>query len=365
MKKKPRNTIVDSAKTATPVLTSSIKPLVFVSHDSRDAGLAELFSNLLTDASGGILRSFRSSDKRGTSGIEFGAEWYNTIMSKIGDATDVVALLTQHSVDRPWILYEAGVAKGKLNTTVFGLAIGISLEKASSGPFAQFQNSGDDEDSLTKLVLQLIQKNPEASPREEAVRRQVKAFQENIQSELKEKGKEKLQPRQEMDETVAKLFEEVKLMFRELPEQMELLISKNVGSPAGLKRRRNDPRQMLDIAAQLLDHSRVAESPTGWLIFLTTFREQIPWLYEPGLDLYRAFVSGGRMAIAQNRRNLQRLLFEVKSSGISRIGIETRRDESNYYFQRYVIEMIDRYLRRIIPGSSPKPVKAGKGSTDS
>ena len=36
-------------------------------------------------------------------------------MDKINDATDVVALLTQHSIDRPWILYEAGVAKGKLD----------------------------------------------------------------------------------------------------------------------------------------------------------------------------------------------------------------------------------------------------------
>ena len=35
-------------------------PLVFISHDSRDADLAEAFGNLLTDASGGILKSFRS-----------------------------------------------------------------------------------------------------------------------------------------------------------------------------------------------------------------------------------------------------------------------------------------------------------------
>ena len=37
-------------------------PLVFISHDSRDADLAEAFANLLSDASGGVLKSFRSSD---------------------------------------------------------------------------------------------------------------------------------------------------------------------------------------------------------------------------------------------------------------------------------------------------------------
>jgi hypothetical protein len=89
-------------------------PLVFISHDSRDADLAETFGNLPTDASGGILKSFRSSDRKGTAGIEYGQEWYRAIMQKLDDATDVVALLTAHSLNRPWILYAAGVAKGKL-----------------------------------------------------------------------------------------------------------------------------------------------------------------------------------------------------------------------------------------------------------
>jgi len=76
------------------------KTLVFISHDSRDGEIAEAFANLLSDVSAGTLKSFRSSDKKGTAGIEFGAEWYSSIMSKLGDATDVVALLTQRSIDR-------------------------------------------------------------------------------------------------------------------------------------------------------------------------------------------------------------------------------------------------------------------------
>ena len=89
------------------------KALVFISHDTGDADLAEAFANLLQDVSGGTLKSFRPSDKKGSSGIEFGTEWYKAIMSQLSDATDVVALLTPRSLHRPWILYEAGVAKGK------------------------------------------------------------------------------------------------------------------------------------------------------------------------------------------------------------------------------------------------------------
>lgn len=192
--------------------------LIFISHDSRDAALAEAFENLLTDASGGVLKAFRSSDRKGSSGIEFGAEWYATIMSKLGEATDVVALITPRSLGRPWILYEVGVARGKLNTPAFGVAFGVSLDQIS-GPFAQFQNSPDDEDSLTKLVLQLIRRNPDASPREEAVRRQVAAFRGQL-GEIGT-GVDANATRSPTEATdVAKLFEEVKAMFRELPSQV-------------------------------------------------------------------------------------------------------------------------------------------------
>lgn len=252
----------------TRTLVSRPKPMVFISHDSRDADLAEAFGNLLSDVSAGTLKSFRSSDRKGTAGIEFGAEWYKSIMSTLGDATDVVALLTRQSVDRPWILYEAGVAKGKLDTTVFGVAIGIPLEKASTGPFAQFQNCGDDEDSLTKLVLQLLQRNPEAAPREEAIRMQVGVFRENISQLMKDRAEanqEGAEP--SLDEaSIPKLFEEVKVMVRDLPEKVD---AKLQGRRAGIRRLRRDDH---DFDALLPDARRKTRIPE----YARTFRRHPP-----------------------------------------------------------------------------------------
>lgn len=105
-------------------------PLVFISHDGRDADLAEAFSKLLKSVSAGMLKSFRSSDKKGTEGIEFGDEWYKRLMAKLDTASDVVCLLTERSIDRPWILYEAGVAKGKLDTPVHGIAVGVPFKQS-------------------------------------------------------------------------------------------------------------------------------------------------------------------------------------------------------------------------------------------
>ena len=147
--------------------------LVFISHDTRDAKLAEAFSALLKSVSAGVLKSFRTSDKKGNQGIEYGVEWYPEIIKNIQEASDVVCLLTKRSINRPWILFEAGMAKGKLETPILGVALGIPLKEASSGPFAQFQNCADDEESLTKLVFQLVERIPNSEPDEETIRFQI------------------------------------------------------------------------------------------------------------------------------------------------------------------------------------------------
>ncbi|MGC9973498.1 MAG: hypothetical protein ABSE56_23225 [Bryobacteraceae bacterium] len=70
--------MVDTEKTKSApdadVLTSSGAPLVFISHDARDAELAEAFGKLLKSVSAGMIKAFRSSDKKGTEGIDFGDE---------------------------------------------------------------------------------------------------------------------------------------------------------------------------------------------------------------------------------------------------------------------------------------------------
>ena len=275
------------------------KPLVFISHDSRDAELAEAFSKLLSGISAGILKSFRSSDKKGNQGIEFGVEWYPEVMTQIDSATDVVCLLTPNSLERPWILYEAGVAKGKMNIPVFGVALGIPLAKASTGPFAQFQNCGEDADSLTKLVTQLMGRIPGAEPDKDTVKMQVETFRaravELQKSSPTHSPRGKSQP--EADESVAKLFEEVKVMFRDLPGRFE----KRMDSP--VRRKRKVHPEMLFHLGHRLGGSKNDE--IRLLIMISMIKDDLPWLYEMGLEVYRNLstpTSG-----PQFRRSLDRL----------------------------------------------------------
>jgi len=264
-------------------ISKSPNPLVFISHDTRDGELAEAFSNLLKSVSAGVLKSFRTSDRKGNQGIEYGVEWYPEIIKNIQGASDVVCLLTKRSVDRPWILFEAGMAKGKLDTPILGVALGIELKDASTGPFAQFQNCGDDEDSLTKLVFQLVNRIPNSEPDKDTIKFQVGKFKQSISvileksdaSAKKDGGSKSSADVRDIENSSAKLFEEIKIMFQDLPSRIE-----RANPTESRKRRRRIHPGMLEEMMHMTKNGKL-----GIRIALSFYKEKMPWVYDEGILL--------------------------------------------------------------------------------
>jgi hypothetical protein len=334
----------------TELLPSQANSLVFISHDSRDAELAEAFSKLLSSVSAGVLKSFRSSDRKGSQGIEYGTEWYPELMKNLSAASDVVCLLTQRSIERPWILYEAGVAKGRLNTPVYGIALGITLSRAASGPFAQFQNSDDSEESLTKLVMQLVGRIPNSEPDREAIAMQVRSFIEKAKSVLEQLDQgtdEEIQPA--IDETsVAKLFEEVKVMFQDLPSRIEGRLD-----PMRHRKHRGFHPMMME---EFLHMSKGDDDPTGLLFLMGLFRDELPWLHEVGLEFYRA-IKGGRPAqIEEAFGSLMRALDLTRHGPLG----EGIRDKETYMMVRHLPEVLETYYIRAMERSEKRSRNAVK-----
>jgi hypothetical protein len=334
-----------------PKRPTTENPLVFISHDSRDADLAEAFGNLLTDTSGGVLKSFRSSDRKGNAGIEYGQEWYGAIMQKLDAATAVVALLTSNSINRPWILYETGIGKGKMGADdrVLGIALGVTMAEAATGPFAHFQNCTDEEDAVTGLVLQLIRRHPQADPREEAVRLRVKAFRDSVAELLKSRKKEPAQSPARSDETsVAKFFEEIKVLVRDVPDRVAGQLGND---PRRMKRRRRIHPMMLD---ELLHHPMWRESPdAGGIPILMAFsmlRDDFPWLYELGVHLYHAIEDGNPRAIDRARRTLMNTLEMTGGSFMHEM--MSPEDEEAMMFLHHFVHDIDRLIAK--PKRTPK-----------
>ncbi len=329
-------------------------PLVFISHDSRDAELAAAFSKLLKSVSAGMLKSFRSSDKKGTEGIQFGDDWYKRLMSKLNTASDVVCLLTERSLDRPWILYEAGVAKGKLETPVQGIALGIALSRVAIGPFYQFQNSDDSEESLTKLVLQLCERIPALEPDEDVVKTQVQAFKKTAEEIVKNitNPKKKNKDTSADEGTVAKVLEEMKLMVRELPIRLEHQIMEGKGIYRPRKLRSFHPI-MIDKMTRMI--SRDSENPIGILIIASLVREDFPWLYEIGMEAYRIAQNGGNKETKDALRMFRDAAdYTINGPFMEEYGIYSKEIHRT---MRELPEVIDHYMNRIDKLSMKRPLR--------
>ena len=304
----------------------TVNPMVFISHDTRDAELAEAFSNLLKSVSAGVLKSFRTSDRRGNQGIEYGVEWYPEIIKNIQGASDVVCLLTQRSVNRPWILFEAGMAKGKLDTPILGVALGIELKDASTGPFAQFQNCGDDEDSLTKLVFQLVNRVPNSEPDRDTIKFQVGKFKQSVAAILEGiRNGDALPPAtassqnvQDIENSSAKLFEEIKIMFQDLPSRIDRSATSDVR-----KRRRKLHPGMIEELMLFSKNPRL-----GVRMALSLYKDRLPWVYEEGCALLDKLVAtksdASRIKLLQEFEEL--LMMSIRNPFVEELFLDDKED---------------------------------------
>ena len=336
---KAKTSVEDDALTP-----SASAPLVFISHDSRDADLAEAFGKLLKSVSAGMIKSFRSSDKKGTDGIDFGDEWYKRLMGKLQSTSDVVCLFTERSLDRPWILFEAGVAKGKLNTPVVGIALGVPLGRISTGPFYQFQNMDDSEADLTKLVHQLARRIPGLELDTDVVTAQVTAFKKTEADILKKMSTGEGKKEKHIEESpVTKLVEEMKALPSRVAERLA-----ESGDPI----RRRWPRRLHPAMFEEIMHmAGDLDDPVGILMMASFVREEAPWLYEMAMEVYRAVKSKNLATIDQEMKQIRRFS-EVIMRGpfLEEFGYG---GQETHFFCMEFPRILERLLRRSLENRKP------------
>lgn len=84
-----------------------MKPLVFFSHSSRDAGPITRLKQLLVQRTNGTIDFFLSSD--GVS-IAAGRPWTDQVFAALSGASLVFSFLSPNSLLSQWVFFEAGIA---------------------------------------------------------------------------------------------------------------------------------------------------------------------------------------------------------------------------------------------------------------
>jgi len=110
---------------------------IFLSHNAKDKVLATIIADTIKQVSIGQVKAWFSSDDRIDGGFDAGDNWYSEIHHKVENCDILIALITQNSIERPWLYYEAGLAKG-VKKKVVPVCIGIKRENIKS-PLKELQ----------------------------------------------------------------------------------------------------------------------------------------------------------------------------------------------------------------------------------
>jgi len=186
---------------------------------------------------------------------------------------------------------------------VHGLALGVPLSSVSTGPFAQFQNCDDSADALTKLVEQLVRRLPDADPNHEMVLGQVTAFKSTVDEILAKQDEPGGEAEVTTDDvSTAKLFEEIKVMFQDLPSRIDSMAERSRFGPRG--HRREFHPGMLEEFVMMSSRRREPNIGVAALIMTSPYRDDLPWIYTMAVELYRASLGNDPEAMRRCQASL-------------------------------------------------------------
>ena len=143
---------------------------IFISHTHNDQPIADALSRLIERLFSNNVEVSYSTKKELNGGISPGEDWFHWIVEQVRASKAAFVLLTPSSIQKPWVLWEAGAVAGvefatKPETDISGppvnrvypITFGLSSVDVPS-PFARTQLvAGESEADMKKLVTKLLE----------------------------------------------------------------------------------------------------------------------------------------------------------------------------------------------------------------
>jgi hypothetical protein len=86
----------------------------------------------------------------------------------------------------------------------------------------------------------------------------------------------------------------------------------------------------------------------AWLMFVSLMRDDLPWLYELGMEVYRALRSGHAHALDDARCEFQRMARPMRNGHPMLMDmLDTEGDEDSFMALRHLPRIADEFLHRL------------------
>lgn len=262
--------------------------------------------------------------------IEAGERWGDVVAKELADSNFGIICITRENFNSPWILFEAGaLAKTMQGSKVIPLLLDLEIRDIT-GPLAQFQAKKGDKAGVNEIINSINQTANNVVP-EARVRELFEALWPKLEKEVKTIPKESatekhIRPQHE-------ILEELVVGVRSLDSRLSEFTE---GSPSISRRRRMKFHPMM-----LMDMLHMSKRSSGdsfrFIMVASLLREDMPWLYEMAMEIYRATKAGLRDEALRAKRDLRRAM-EICMHGpfLEEMGL----DPEMYHMLMHEIELL-------------------------
>jgi hypothetical protein len=218
--------------------------------------------------------------------VAAGERWAQAMAKELEASNFGIISVTRDNVSSPWILFEAGsLGKSMEESRVIPLLLDLEFSEIS-GPLAQFQAKKADRGGLREVIHSINQAAAEPVP-EPRANQLFEALWPQFEGKLsaipKHQGSAK--PIRPQHEILEELVASVRSLDSRLKD-VEAMVSE------GASRRGRFRRQPLLMGDMAMMMAEGPGDPIALLIAASLFKEDLPWLYELGMEAYRAARAG-------------------------------------------------------------------------
>lgn len=260
------------------------------------------------------------------SDIEAGERWATEVAKELETTKFGIICVSRENIGSAWLLFEAGaLAKSMQEARVIPLLLDIEF-KDIAGPLAQFQAKKVEKLGL-EGVTKSINQNADGKLPEVRLAAQFEALWPVLEAKVLAIPKASTQakhnrPQSEVLEELVTSIRGLDLRFRETADE-----------PPRWRRRRKFHPIMIE---EMMHASKLGRrDPIRFLMLASVLRDDFPWLYELGVDAYRAANSGHREKAKEAQL---RFAQAIKMLGRGPI-FEMIGDKESHFFYREIMMM--------------------------
>lgn len=306
--------------------------------------------------------------------IDKGARWSTDIAKELENSTFGILCVTKENLEAPWLSFEAGALSKTMDKSFVSPFLFDIKRSEVNGPILQFQSTIFQKEDLKKLVGTLNKACGESCIPEPRLEKAFEVWYPTLETELnKIKGvidePDEIKKKDEVNTHSSEILEEIldlsrnnqKLLrspdlklYENIDDLRKLIQEQSVkmerGSDMDIKRmsRKFQPMFMDEILHMSMINGK---NPFGFLIALSFFKPDFPWIYDSGKELLEIIKSKSNKEIKEESiREFKEMMDFTFQHPMMREIYGNRKDymiymkEMPYMLFRYLDELVIRTM---------------------